>query len=230
MSIASATLMSVAVTAAGVLSYFEDQRSIRPSDLLVLYFSVSSVLSLSIVRSFWLARCSTVLRSLTTVTWLMTTLVVLAESVRKTDFLQPSKKGESEEQLVGFWSRGFFVWVLPFLRQGYSSVLTLGQIPRVDHELTGDETLKKLLNSWHSVRKGRYRLLRATFWSHLLLFVSAVPSRLALSAFTFCQPFLIKSSISYLTSKAQNHVDEHFGPALVGAFVLVYLGIAVRFL
>ncbi|KAK9777262.1 putative ATP-binding cassette transporter [Seiridium cardinale] len=227
MSIASATLTSIAVAAAGVLSYFEDQRSIRPSDLLVLYFSASDILLLPTLRSFWLVPCSTTLRSLAIVTLLMTTVVVFVESARKLGLLRPVEKGESKEQLVGLWSRGFFTWALPFLRKGYSSVLILGQIPRVDHELREDSTWTKLHDYWHSVKRGRYRLLRATFWSHSRLLVSAVLPRLALSAFVFCQPFLIDASVSYLTAGAQDNVDEQFGPALIGAFVLVYLGIAV---
>ncbi|KAM0816494.1 putative ATP-binding cassette transporter [Seiridium cardinale] len=227
MSIASATLTSIAVAAAGVLSYFEDQRSIRPSDLLVLYFSASDILLLPTLRSFWLVPCSTTLRSLAIVTLLMTTVVVFVESARKLGLLRPVEKSESKEQLVGFWSRGFFTWALPFLRKGYSSVLILGQIPRVDHELREDSTWTKLHDYWHSVRRGRYRLLRATFWSHSRLLVSAVLPRLALSAFVFCQPFLIDASVSYLTTGAQDNDDEQFGPALIGAFVLVYLGIAV---
>ncbi|KAH8198292.1 hypothetical protein TruAng_007542 [Truncatella angustata] len=227
MSTASGCVMTVMVIAAGVLSYLENQRSIRPSDLLVLYFSASSLLSVPGLRSYWLAQSSTILRSLTTVTWLMTTLAVFLESAQKTDLVRPVEKGASKEQLVGLWSRGFFSWALPFLRHGYSSILTLAQVPRVDHELREDVTWNKLQSYWHSVKKGNYRLLRATFWSHLWLFVSAVPPRLALSAFVFCQPFLISSSVSYLATEAQNRADEYFAPSLIGAFVLVYLGIAV---
>ncbi|KAK6085469.1 multidrug resistance-associated [Seiridium cupressi] len=228
MLIASATLASIAVAAAGVLSYFEDQRSIRPSDLLVLYFSASDVLLLPTLRSFWLVPCSTTLRSLAIVTLLMTTVVVFVESARKLGLLRPVEKTESKEQLVDLWIRCFFTWALPFLRKGYSSVLILGQIPQVDHELREDSTWTKLHDYWHSVRRGRYRLLRATFWSHSRLLFSAVLPRLALSAFVFCQPFLIDASVSYLTAGAQDNVDEQFGLALIGAFVLVYLGIAER--
>ncbi|KAH6652821.1 putative ATP-binding cassette transporter [Truncatella angustata] len=227
MSTASECVMTVMVIAAGVLSYLENQRSIRPSDLLVLYFSASSLLSVPGLRSYWLAQSSTILRSLTTVTWLMTTLAVFLESAQKTDLVRPVEKGASKEQLVGLWSRVFFSWALPFLRHGYSSILTIAQVPRVDHELREDVTWNKLQSYWHSVKKGNYRLLRATFWSHLWLFVSAVPPRLALSAFVFCQPFLISSSVSYLATEAQNRADEYFAPSLIGAFVLVYLGIAV---
>ncbi|KAI0128261.1 P-loop containing nucleoside triphosphate hydrolase protein [Xylariales sp. AK1849] len=226
-SIVAATLLSISILAAGILSYLEDQRSIRPSDLLVLYLSTSALLSLPTIRSYWLAPYSTTFRSLAIVTLLVTTFLVFFESVRKTDLLRLIAKGDSEEELVGLWSRGFFVWALPFLRQGYSTTLTLTQIPRVDHELREDATWTKLHRYWQSVQRGRYRLLRATFLSHIHLLLSAVAPRLALSAFVFCQPFLISSSVSVLTVGAQDNTDKSFGPALVGAFVLVYLGIAV---
>jgi ATP-binding cassette, subfamily C (CFTR/MRP), member 1 len=228
MSIAAPTLVSVAVVAAGLLSYLEDQRSIRPSDLLVIYLSVSTLLSLPVVRSYWIILASTNFNALAIITTLLTAVLVVVESVPRAHLQRPVGKGESKEQLVGFWSRGFFVWALPFLLQGYSSILTLAQVPGVDRELKEDTTWARLQGYWECTYSGRYKLLRATYLSHWRLLISAVPPRLALSAFTFCQPFLISSSVSYLTVRPSGSGDAYFGPALVFAFVLVYLGIAVR--
>jgi hypothetical protein len=56
---------------------------------------------------------------------------------------------------------------------------------------------------------------------------SEIAPRFALSAFTFCQPFLIASSVSYENDVAAVDLSV-YGQALVGGLLLVYLGIAVR--
>ncbi|POR31354.1 Uncharacterized protein TPAR_08439 [Tolypocladium paradoxum] len=225
LSVASGVLAVVAVPAAGVLSLLADQRSPRPSDILVLYFSASTLLALPRLRSLWLVDTDNAIRAIWTVIFIVTMLVVFVESLRKTRILQPPYKCIATEQTTSFWSRGFFVWVLPFFRIGYSKDLDLEDVPRVSEELEERATWTKLERSWRSTH-GRHRLLRATFIANLRPFLSAVAPRLALSAFTFCQPFLIESSVSYL-STPEDRDHSQYGQALVGAFVLVYLGIAV---
>lgn len=63
---------------------------------------------------------------------------------------------------------------------------------------------------------------RALKWPLL----SAVVPRLTLTAFNFCQPFLLARAIE-LSAQPINHETNNYGYGLIGAFVLVYLGIAV---
>lgn len=228
LNVASGVLAIVAVAAAGVLSFLEDQRSLHPSDILVLYFSASTLLALPRLRSLWLVDvdAGNAARALWTVVFAITMLVVFVESVLKTSILQPPYQCIATEQTTSFWSRSFFVWVLPFFRTGYSKDLDLDDVPKVSEDLEERATWTKLETSWQSTH-GRHRLLRATFVANMWPFLSAVTPRLALSAFTFCQPFLIESSVSYL-STPEDRDHSRYGQALVGAFVLVYLGIAVR--
>lgn len=147
------------------------------------------------------------------------------ESVPKTRLLLPPYKALSAEQTVGFWSRGLFVWLLPFFKLGYSKDLTLHDIPQVDSPLQGGPALDKLETCWHQL-SGRHRLIRATFKANLWLFFSAVVPRICLSCFSFSQPFLIAASVSNLQDR-DNDDHSRYGHALIGAFVLVYMGIAV---
>lgn len=57
--------------------------------------------------------------------------------------------------------------------------------------------------------------------------ISVVPARVALTAFNFCQPFLINRAVMYSQS-GTNAQTSNIGYGLIGAYVLVYVGIAVR--
>lgn len=191
----------------------------------MLYFSATSILYVPLLRSLWLIPSDYTPRALWTVIFVCNTLVVFAESVRKYGFLRPVYKGATAEQIAGFWSRSFFIWVLPLFQAGYSKDLKLRDIPKADHDLQVKSTGKDLHAAWNRIR-GRHRLLRASLASNLWPVLSAIAPRLALTAFTFCQPFLVQSSVSYLSAEPDMGY-ESYGQALVGGFLLVYLGIAV---
>jgi hypothetical protein len=57
--------------------------------------------------------------------------------------------------------------------------------------------------------------------------LKVVPPRVALSALNFCQPFLINRAIT-LSQQAINQTTTQIGYGLIGAYILVYVGIAVR--
>lgn len=57
--------------------------------------------------------------------------------------------------------------------------------------------------------------------------LSVVFPRLCLIAFNFCQPFLINSAIN-LSQEPVNDRTTNNGYGLIGAYILVYIGIAVR--
>ncbi|CEJ92591.1 hypothetical protein VHEMI08233 [[Torrubiella] hemipterigena] len=225
LSLASGVLAAVAVLGAGILSVVEDQRSARPSDILVLYFSACTLLSLPRLRSLWLLNATTAPKAVWTVIFILTIAVVCAESVRKNRFLLPPYRSLSTEQTVSFWSRGLFVWVLPFFKLGYSKDLNVHDIPQVDTALRGEAAYAKLEASWNQT-SGRHRLLRSMFKANLWPFFSAVIPRVCLSCFSFSQPFLIAASVSNLQDR-ENEDHARYGHALVGAFVLVYMGIAI---
>ena len=228
LSVAAGLLSAFAILGAGVLSFIEDRRSVRPSDLLVLYLSASAILFTPRLRSLWLSESSLVpvARILWTIIVAGTVIAVVLESLGKSRSMQPSYYQKfTKEETAGFWSRSFFVWLLPFFQLGFSRILRLQDVPKLDHNLTEEVAWSKLDTCWHRTA-GRYRLVRATFTANLWPFFSAVPPRIAQSAFMLCQPFLIGTAISNLSTPAEDKQDE-YGHALIGAFVLVYLGIAV---
>ena len=225
LSLASGVLATAAVAAAGALSFLEDQRSARPSDILVLYFSACTLLTIPRLRSLWLMPSHDALKAILTVTFIATVAVVVVESSRKNKFLRQPYKKLPKEETVSFWSRGLFVWILPFFKLGYSKELALHDIPEVGFGLEGEACWTKLQASGNRV-KGRHWLLRATFRANIVSVISGVIPRLALSCFSFAQPFLISTSVSNLQLRESGD-RSRYGRALVGAFVLAYTGIAV---
>ena len=57
----------------------------------------------------------------------------------------------------------------------------------------------------------------------------AVIPRLFLIAFTYAQPFLINAAIKF-ASLPESQPYDNIGYGLIGAYFLVYTGIAVRYL
>ncbi|KAI8257071.1 ABC transporter atnG [Colletotrichum sp. SAR 10_77] len=172
LSLASGILTFVAVLAASLHSILEDQRSTRPSDLLILYFSASTILALPRLRTLRLIASASTAKALWTAIFILTALVVPLESIGKKKFLQPTYQSLTKEEETGFWGRSFFTWLLPFFRLGYSRVIHIHDMPEVDADLTGE------------------------------------------TAVTFMQ-----------TPKTPQ--SEKYGQALVGAYVLTYIGLAV---
>jgi ATP-binding cassette subfamily C (CFTR/MRP) protein 1 len=70
----------------------------------------------------------------------------------------------------------------------------------------------------------------AFFWTVLKTFkwpiLAVVPPRAALTAFNFCQPFLIERAIK-LSLEPVDKTTTQYGLGLIGAYVFVYCGIAV---
>ncbi|KAK1752303.1 canalicular multispecific organic anion transporter 1 [Echria macrotheca] len=233
-AVAAEVLSSAANFGALVLSFLEDQRSVKPSDLLVLYFSASTLLGIPRLRTLWLLPPSDYLvhQAIWTVLLVITAAVAVLECIGKTRYLRPVyKKGLTSEQTSGFWTRSLFVWLLPLFRQGYSTVFLVEDLPEVDNDLKESTAGTELEDAWRRARQlpGQFRLVKATLRGYAWPFLSAVVPRLFLAAFTFCQPFLIQAAVSHLSKDNDDDNSDHerFGQALVGAFALTYLGIAV---
>ena len=73
---------------------------------------------------------------------------------------------------------------------------------------------------------GSNALLKLTFQKLKWPILAVVAPRVALIAFNYCQPFLINRAISY-TAEPATHLTNDIGYGLIGAFAIVYIGIAV---
>ncbi|KAL6239854.1 P-loop containing nucleoside triphosphate hydrolase protein [Aspergillus navahoensis] len=192
-----------------------------------LYFSATSICQLPRLRSLWLIGSVDACRYLSLVTLFITVAIVILESIPKTSLLHSAYCDATEEGRTGFWSRTFFIWVLPFLQTGYRNSLEVEDVPQVDTTLQGQASGDRLRTAWHlEGREGKFRLVKAVFRAYGWPYISAVPPRLAYSCFIFTQPFLITAAIDYIGGSSASE-PKVYGAGLVGAYILVYAGIAV---
>lgn len=240
-SLASSILILSASAGAPLLSYTEHERSVRPSSLLILYLFTSAVTAAPKLRTLWLLRSSNTAAALWTLVVSTTLIACFIESSTKTKHLKTSHQDVTKEETSNFWGRGFYVWTLPLFRRGYSTILRLADIPPVDSSLSGSFAYEKLRSTWerlehpsqaswkwHSrfLRKGQLTMFRAAVLAFLWPFCSAIIPRLCLTVFTFSQTFLITATIEYVETPTTPQT-RHYGQALIGAYVLMYLGYAV---
>ena len=224
-STTSDVLAIVATFAATVLSFLEDQRSFKPSDTLVIYFSFLTVLQIPRLRSLWLMSSVGVCQGLWTAIFAVTVSLLLLESISKTSFLRPGYLTLSSEEVCGFWHRSFFAWVLPLFRTAFSTAITIDDLPDVGHDLRGQTASKELNKAWID-SKGSWRLIKALFRAYRWSILRAFVPRIALVAFTLCQPFLIATTVNWIGSEITEET-KRYGQSLVGAYIIVYFGMAV---
>ncbi|XXG98141.1 hypothetical protein Hte_004462 [Hypoxylon texense] len=249
-SLAADILGVIATAAALVLSFADHTRRPRPSTLLGLYLSVLVVLGTARTRTFWLLLSrSNEGRSVPAVATLVFALIgtaLLLESIEKkadaatsltstqaqssyqgANDQSPPIKGEAlaPEQRSGIWSRTSFAWLTATFRAGYARVITLNDLPPLDTGLESRLMGKALAETWARYDpQAKHSLLRACFRAYLLSLSSAVIPRLCLTGFTFAQPFLVSATVTFV---GLENPDSNYGKGLIGAWALVYLGMAV---
>ncbi|KAJ6002428.1 hypothetical protein N7451_004975 [Penicillium sp. IBT 35674x] len=152
--------------------------------------------------------------------------MLVAESIHKRNFLNPNYQTKStKEATYGFWGQSLFLWTLALFQTGYSKVLTIEDVPEVDVNQQAQRTEEELQIAW-TATKGRHRLMRSVFSAYRWTLVLGVVPRLCLAVFTFCQPFLINATVNYMNEDTTIETKQR-GQGIMGAYVLVYLGIAV---
>ncbi|KAH7165351.1 ABC transporter [Dactylonectria macrodidyma] len=229
-SLAADIIGLAATVGAIVLSYLDHQRSVRPSTLLSLYLSASVILSISRTRTLWLMGPSAPETAVFTAMSVLTLVVLVLESIeRRSSFNVSDKSGSfkeyAPEQWSGLWVRTSFAWLVATLRLGYSKFISVNDLPLLDTQLRSAVLREKLMSTWATYdQKQRHSLLRACFRAFFFSFTSGIIPRLCLTTFTFAQPFMIETTVKYV---GESSPDSTYGKGLIGAWTLVYLGLAV---
>ncbi|KAL7923567.1 multidrug resistance-associated protein [Trichoderma austrokoningii] len=221
LSLPADILSSVATVTAFLLSRATHERSLRPSTVLDLYLFLQSLLNIVRARTLWLQAAGSPVPVLMTVNLSLTLFALVLESIEEK---KPLFQG-SPEEFSGLWARISFSWLAPLLKTGHAKIISQSDLPNLDTRLQSRVLRRQLIATWSKYDpKAKHSLLKACFRSHLSSFPSVVIPRLCMSAFTFAQPFLIKTTIEYVGSENPN---SYHGKGLIGAWALVYLGIAI---
>ncbi|KAJ5580032.1 uncharacterized protein N7459_006017 [Penicillium hispanicum] len=225
-SLATDTLSVVATGAAVPLSFFNHQRALRPSTLLSLYLSTCSLFGIARVHTAWLKAPYSLDAGVMTSLFVLTTTALLLESTCQRVKSNTTPNHKSREEYSGFWNRTAFVWLLDIFQTGYRKVIVLDDLPMLDRKLESRVSHFELLSTWGTSRnhQERHSLIRACFRAYTRPFLSTILPRLAVTGFTFMQPFLINTTLQFVDGR---HRNENYGKGLIGAWALGYLGIAV---
>lgn len=149
----SAVLGFIGAVVLGVLSFFEHNRSIRPSFILNIYLLLT--VPSDIVRS----RSYSLVPSLDAIATAFSTrigvklILAILEALPKTRLLLPECSDVPPESTSGPYKRALFWWVNSLLKKGYSNTLTVDDLFDLDKHLQSDYLHHVLGSAW---AKGRF--------------------------------------------------------------------------
>lgn len=226
-SVANAILGSVGALALATLSFVEHERSIRPSLVIQSYLFLTLLLDAARVRTLWLQSYNNAVAAVTTVSFTIKFVLTIFEAVEKRNILHSNWKSTSPEATSGLFSRSIFWWLNGLFRTGFKRSLYMEDLLPLDKHLTCDYLYDRLQTTWVTVPIKAPRSLLFLFFGRLKWrLLSVVPPRLGLIAFNFCQPFLIQRAINF-SSRSTSEDPNNVGYGLIGAYFLVYAGIAI---
>lgn len=147
-SLPGSIIALVAAVGALLLSWLQHHRSEQPSTLLALFLAVVSIVNVDRVRTLWLIPHSSALAAIQTVVLVLNVSALYLESkTKRANLRRPEKFASSgPEPFTGFWNIVAFSWVLGTLKNGYSHVLSVDDLPALDYRLSSDRLHQQLAN------------------------------------------------------------------------------------
>ncbi|CAI7592888.1 unnamed protein product [Penicillium discolor] len=219
-----------------VLSAYEHDRSVAPSNLIALYFGVTLPLDISQTRTLLsLDKLSSALALEKTIDPIPTISVILVvvesialviEALPKRHLLLASHRDLGPADTSSPYSKVFLWWINPLLWRGFFNTLRPGDLYPLDSALSSRHLEVKFRGQWEQKRNaGSNRLLRVVLsalkWKIL---ASGVP-QLLLIGVKFLQPQLIRDTTDFVNNPIGYQGGS--GWRLVSTYALVYISIAV---
>jgi len=226
-SVPTAAITLVAYLVFGLLSYFEHMRAVRPSLILNGYLLLSLLFDAAHVRTLWLQQYNHSIAIVSTLAIATKLAILCSEAVQKRSILRPEYLVYPPEAVSGIINRSLFWWLNVLFLRGYSKTLRLDDLFTLDKHLMARYLQRVLGSAWNKVpSKSPHALLFTTFRALKWPLLSSVFPRLCLTAFNFCQPFLLQRAINF-SQEPINHDTNNTGYGLIGAYVVVYIGITI---
>ncbi|KAE8349019.1 P-loop containing nucleoside triphosphate hydrolase protein [Aspergillus coremiiformis] len=226
-SIATNVVLTVGILFLGLLSYAEHNYSVRPSLILSIYLFITLLFDIAKVRTLWLRELAGINRTIATLTSVSVTikiLLLLLETVEKRRILKNVYREYPPESTGGLFNRFFFWWLNPLFKSGFFKLLTVDDLYTLDKQLVAKRLHSALETIWSGGNQNS--LLLATFQTFKWQLLSAIPPRACLAALNICQPLLLHRSLSF-SVEPETHATTNIGYGLIGAYILVYVGMAV---
>ncbi|KAJ4158434.1 uncharacterized protein LMH87_008960 [Akanthomyces muscarius] len=205
--------------------YTEHRRGIRASALLSLYLTLGIIIDGTKVRSYFIRSISSLAVLAATASSLRFVLLCVQE-IPKTNLLIDSevRDASGREATSGFWSRTFFVFMVPIFRAGFRRIISIDDLGNLGIEFSSTHLFASLSQRWNQATKKQPRALFLAClrtWKAPLLAI-AVP-RLCSTGFVFAQPFVLRHMVLAHRQKAEDQAEG----GLVAATLLSYTGAAI---
>ncbi|KAH3906329.1 hypothetical protein HBI56_195160 [Parastagonospora nodorum] len=209
------------------LSDFEHMRTVRPSWLLNIYLLLTVILDIARSRTYSLSPDLDAVATVFTSRVAVKLILAIAEARPKERLLLPQFTDRTPETTSGPYKRALFWWLNALLKKGYTESLTVDDLFQLDKHLQSDRLHHLLGSSWDRLtRPGPHALFVTTLRKLKWPVLAVVPPRLCLIGFNFCQPFLINRAVTF-SQQAVTPQTTNIGYGLIGAYVIVFVGIAV---
>ncbi|KAH8918193.1 P-loop containing nucleoside triphosphate hydrolase protein [Atractiella rhizophila] len=229
--IAALTVSLVAALFSLSISTLEHLRSRRSSLSLSLYLLCSLLSESALIRTytltnlsaypFFVAYCSS---------YGFRLALLLTNQIDKRPILLQFEPSAvlSPESTAGFFSRLCFAWYFPLLLKGKKKPLNMEDLGEIDLSLESAGLWKNGATTWERMcGKGR-PLLRTCLVAFAPALVSPVIPTIVNSLATIAQPLLIGDLVTFISSYSSDDPEPaYIGWALVGAFALVFVIIAI---
>ena len=226
-----------------VASYLEHVRSIRPSTVLILYFGISTLFDAVRIRTVFRLTSSLEVPGILIGSLCFKILILLLESYEKQSLIISREHQYPRETTAGIINRSLFLWLNPLFIQGYTKWLTTETLMPIDSDILSASQPVSLIDKWNNGKQHDYNVNLAKtrtvaqqskenvlLWMFFLFYkrdiLKGVLPRLALIGFSFAQPFLIDRVLDFINQAPQDR-DSNVAYGLIGAYFIVYLGIAV---
>ena len=227
-SVTTAALSFVSAIVLCWLSHVEHARSVQPSTLISVYMIFSLLFDTVQLRTLWLAMYNTAITRFFTASIAFKVVVILLELRDKTTYLTIADKMRSPEELSGIVNRSIFYWLNRLIMRGARKVLLADDLYPLCEDISTEHLSARFRPVWEKFKQRRLKhsALIATFIALKWAILSPVLARVVLIAFTISQPLLLRTLLDHL-QKPDAETSGNVGHGLIGAYGLVYLGLAL---
>ncbi|EHK50430.1 multidrug resistance-like protein [Trichoderma atroviride IMI 206040] len=229
-TIASSSLNLVLSLLYALLSHLEHRSSFRPSFLISVYLALSILFDAARSRTLWMLENAggSSIPAVFIANLALRAVMLLFESTEKRSVLTDEYKNVSEEGASGPYNLGVFYWLCSLFFTGYKKILAHEDLYQLDDTLRSEPLANKMSEAWGKVSDKSKSGALLGAWIKTFIGPLTIPiiPRLFQIGFTYTQPFLITAAIN-LAATPQTQQFNNNGYGLIGAYILVYTGIAV---
>ncbi|KAK7436766.1 hypothetical protein Landi51_12380 [Colletotrichum acutatum] len=227
LNLASAILSLVSYVGLCPLLLLEHTRSVRPSDLAIVYLLASSGCDLVDLGTGVFDNGSAISAAPTIASLCIKGVLLVVELRGKQTILQGPRDQWSPEELSNILDRTFFGWINPILARGNRYILTGDCLPMMDSKLSSQVRRERALRAWDQRDKPEKRMMlpKVLLRSILPQFLAPIIPRLVLIGFRYAQPVLIGTVIRSISKSSDESQDG--GYSVVSMAVFVYVGLAI---